>query len=516
MLIPNRLGVQMPQRTTRRRSGWLILPAAVLSLAAGAADHRLADAVERRDTRTIDALLARKTEVNAPQPDGASPLHWAAHYDDLALVRRLIAAGANANAANDHGVTPLALACENGNAAITAALLSAGARPNDRAASGETPLMIAVRSGAYDVVDALLARGADVNAAELSHQQTALMWAVARGHDRIVERLIAAGADVHARSRVRRRTVQLNTRYGDQNTVRGVTEMDLGGFTPLLFAARSGTVASAAHLLGAGANANDKAPGGMSALVVAAHSGNGAVAAYLAEHGADVNVADAGYTALHAAILRGDLPLVQVLVARGADPNAVLAKGTPSRYYSKDYAFNENLVGASPLWLAARFGEPEMMRALVAGGADPRWTMKDGATTLMSAIVPTRGLGTFRAGDRRERYQGPADVAAKGDGEDEEITLRTAAAALDLGADVNAVTTEGDTALHLAASLALNKVVQLLVDRGARLDVMNKRELTPLGMATSNQPRGPLGVFGLSADERKPTADLLRRLGATK
>ena len=129
-----------------------------------------------------------------------------------------------------------------------------------------------------------------------------------------------------------------------------------------------------------------------------------------------MNVADAGYTALHAAILRGDLPLVRVLVARGADPNVVLAKGTPSRYYSKDYAFNENLVGASPLWLAARFGEPEMMRALVAGGADPRWTMKDGTTTLMSAIVPTRGLGTFRAGDRRERYQGPADVAAKGEG----------------------------------------------------------------------------------------------------
>jgi ankyrin repeat protein len=377
--------------------------------------------------------------------------------------------------------------------------------------------MIAVRAGAAEVVDALLARGAEVNAAEPSHQQTALMWAVARRHDGIVSRLIAAGADVNARSRVRRRTVQLNTRYGDQNTVRGVTEMDLGGFTPLLFAARSGTVAGAAALLAAGASVNDAAPGGASALVVAAHSGNGAVAAYLAERGADVNAAEAGYTALHAAILRGDVTLVGALVGRGANPNTPLAKGTPSRYYSKDYAFNENLVGAAPLWLAARFGEPEMMRVLVSGGADPRWAMKDGTTTLMSAILPTRGVGTFRAGDRRERYQGPADVAAKGDGEDEAITLRTAAAALDLGADVNAVNTDGDTALHLAAALALNKVVQLLVDRGARLDIKNKRELTPLGMATSAQLlRGPLGVFGLSADERKPTADLLRRLGATQ
>jgi ankyrin repeat protein len=134
----------------------------------------------------------------------------------------------------------------------------------------------------------------------------------------------------------------------------------------------------------------------------------------------------------------------------------------------------------------------------------------------MSAIVPTRGVGTFRAGDRRERYQGPADVAAKGDGEDEEITRRAVVAALDLGADVNAANVNGDTALHMAAALALNKVVQLLVDRGAKLDAKNKRDITPLGMATSSQAAGPLGIFALTLDERKPTADLLRRLGATQ
>jgi len=504
----------MPQ--TRRRPAWLIVPAAVFWMAAGAAEHRLADAVEQRDTRTIDTLLAKRTDINAPQPDGASALHWAAHYDDVALVRRLLAAGANPNAANDNGVTPLALACENGGTQVANVLLSAGARANVAAASGETPLMTAVRAGAADIVDALVERGADVNATESSHQQTALMWAVSRGHDRIVQRLIAAGADVNARSRVRRRTVQLNTRYGDQNSVRGVTELDLGGFTPLLFAARTGTVESARQLLDGGANVNDKAPGGTTALIVAAHRGNGGVGVLLVERGADVNTADAGYTALHAAILRGELPLVRALLAHRADPNVPLAKGTPSRYYSKDWAFNENLVGASPLWLAARFGEPEMMQALVAAGADLRATMKDGTTVLMSAIVPTRGVGTFRAGDRRERYQGPADVSAKGEGEDEAITLRAVTAAVDLGADVNAANVNGDTALHMAASLALNKVVQLLVDRGAKLDVKNKREVTPLGMATSTQASGPLGFFALTVEERKSTADLLRRLGATQ
>ena len=506
----------MLQWTTLRRPGWFLVPAALCCLAAAPADHRVADAVEQRDTRTVEALLARRADVNAPQPDGASALHWASHYDDVALVRRLLAAGANPNAANDHGVTPLALACENASAAIATALLSAGARPNAAAVSGETPLMVAVRAGALEVVDALLARGADVNAKEPSHDQTPLMWAVSRGHDRIVQRLIAAGADVRARSRVRRRTVQLNTRYGDQNSVRGVIEMDLGGFTPILFAARVGTVDSASQLIAAGANVNDQAPGGTSALVVAAHSGNGAVAALLLERGADVNAAEAGYSPLHAAILRGDAPLVRALVARGADPNVPLAKGTPSRYYSKDWAFNETLVGATPIWLAARFGEPDMMRALAAAGADLAGTMKDGTTVLMSAIVPTRGVGTFRAGDRRERYQGPADVAAKGEGEDEEIALHAVAAALDLGADVNAVNNDGDTALHMASALALNSVVQLLVDRGAKLDVKNKRDVTPLGMATSSQARGPLGFFALTLDERKSTADLLRRLGATQ
>jgi ankyrin repeat protein len=376
--------------------------------------------------------------------------------------------------------------------------------------------MIAVRAGAFEVVDALLARGADVNVAEPSHGQTALMWAASRGHDRIVQRLLAAGAEVKARSRVRRRTVQLNTRYSDQNSVRGVIETDLGGFTALLFAARAGNVASASHLLAAGADVNDATPNGLSALIIAAHSGNGAVAAYLVEHGANVNAAEAGYTALHAAMLLGDLPLVRALLAKGADPNTPLAKGTPSRYYSKDWAYNETLVGATPIWLAARFGEPEMMQALVAAGADLRATMKDGSTVIMSAIIPTRGVGTFRAGDRRERYQGPADVAAKGEGEDEAMTLRAVATALDLGADVNAVNVDGDTALHMAAALALNKVVQLLVDRGAKLEVKNKREVTPLGMATSSQARGPLGIFALTLEERKSTADLLRRLGATQ
>ena len=481
-------------------------------------DSRLADAVERQDRQAIATLLKARPDVNAvnaPQADGATALQWAAHWDDRDTVDALLRAGANVNAANDHGVTPLALATENRSSTIVEMLLNAGANPNSAVSTGESVLMTAARTGSVPIAQALMARGANVNAAESLHAQTALMWATAQQHADVVRLLIAGGADVHARSRVRRRTVQVADRYGDQNSVRGVTEVDLGGFTPLLFAARVGDVESAGHLLDAGADVNDLAPYGASVLVVAAHSGHSAVARELLERGADPNAAGAGYTALHAAVLRGDLQLVNALLARGARADVSLAKGTPSRYYSKDYAFNESLLGATPFWLAARFGEPEIMSALAAAGANPRFAMKDGTTALIMAIIPTRGLGTFRAGDRRERYQGPADVAAKGQGEDEAITFATAKRALELGADVNAATQTGDTALHVASGLAANTVVQLLAEHGAMLDQKNTRGLTPLAVATSQAPRSQVavGYFSLP-DDRTATAALLRKLGA--
>jgi cytohesin len=316
---------------------------------------------------------------------------------------------------------------------------------------------------------------------------------------------------------VRHRTVQLNTRYSDQKSVRGVTETDLGGFTPLLFAARVGDVESAKHLLAGGADVNESTPNNLSALVVATHSGNGAFAAFLVDHGANVNADGGGYSALHAAILRGDAGLVKTLVAHGADVQAKLRNGTPSRYYSKDYAFNEDLVGATPIWLAARFGEPEMIRTLAAAGADVNVAMADGTTPLMTAILPTRGLGTFRAGDRRERYQGPNDVAIKGEGEDEAITIEVAKCLLDLGGRIDAANQAGDTALHIAAGLAANRVVQFLVDRGADLQARNKNGQTPLGVATAAPARDArLQYFFVNADERKATAELLKKLGATE
>jgi ankyrin repeat protein len=472
-------------------------------------DLRLVAAVERRDAHGIESLLTERADVNAAQPDGATALHWAAHWDDRVVAERLLRAGAKADAANDLGVTPLALACENGSAAMVEILLGAGANPNAKLHSGQTPLMTAARSGNVAVVKALVGRGADVGAKELTHGQTALMWAVANGHAAVVRALVEAGADVQARSDVRPRVVHTGNRFGDRNESRGVATIDLGGFTPMLFAARQGDLETGRILLGAGAKANDVAASGASALVVAAHSGHGKFAALLVEHGADVNAAGAGYSALHAAILRGDAELVGVLLAHGANVNAPIEKGTPSRYYSRDWALNGTaLVGATPLWQAARYGDVRIMRQLVAAGANPRFTVADGSTILIAAVAANSGFGT---GDRRERYLGPGDIAPTPQ-ENERVTHAAAAAAIDLGADITAANQAGDTALHVAASQALDTVAQLLVEKGANLEAANKRGLTPLGVALAPRPRNPLQIDG--PDRRQSTAAVLRKLGA--
>ena len=249
---------------------------------------------------------------------------------------------------------------------------------------------------------------------------------------------------------------------------------------------------------------------------MAAHSGNGAFAGFLVDRGAEVNADGGGYTALHAAVLRGERDLVKTLVTHGADVHAKLRNGTPSRYYSKDYAFNEDVVGATALWLAARFGEPEMIRTLAAAGADPNASLADGTTPLMAAILPTRGTGAFRVGDRRERYQGAGDVAIKADGEDEGITADVVRSLLDVGSNVNRANQAGDTALHVAAGMAANRVVQLLAAGGADLQAKNQKDQTPLAVASTPARDARLSYFYAGADDRSSTADLLRRLGATE
>jgi len=362
-------------------------------------DQRLIEAVRNKDVQSVRALLKQRTDVNAPQGDGATALHWAVHLDDLTIADLLIRAGARANAANDVGAVPLHLACTNRNAPMVERLLAAGANANAKLLSGETVLMTCARAGDAKAVKALLMHGADVNAKESAHDQTALMWAAAQSHPDVVQLLVETGADVRARARSYPQTV-----VGVQTQRAGREELNYtvlrGGSTPLLFTARVGDVASARVLLAAGADANDSLPDGTSALVLAAHSGHGDVAALLLDKGADPNASGTGYTALHAAVLRSDVALVKSLLAHKANPNVRMTRGTPLRRDTTDFNLPSTLIGSTPYLLAARFLEPEIMRVLAAGGADQRLTLQNGATPLMIAgawtQVPTRAGEVLR------------------------------------------------------------------------------------------------------------------------
>ena len=485
-----------------------------------AADSRLIQAVRTRDVQSVRALLNQRVDANAPQGDGSTALHWAAHVDDVAIADLLLRAGARANVANDEGATPLHLACTNRSAPMVERLLTAGADANAATLSGETVLMTCARAGEAKAVKALLVHGARVNASESAHDQTPLMWAAAQGHADVVRLLLETGADIRARSRTYPQTV-----VGEQTQRAGREELNYtvlrGGSTPLLFTARNGDVESARVLLAAGADPNDALPDATSALVLAAHSGQGSVAALLLDKGADPNAFGTGYSALHAAILRSDVNLVKALLAHGANPNIRMTKGTPIRRDTTDFNLPATLIGSTPYLLAARFLEPDIMQALAAGGADTKLTMQNGATALMLAA----GMGSGQNASRR----GIA-VIDFGKVEPESRVLETVTAAVALGADVNASNQAGDTALHTAASQGYDTVIQFLAAHNADVNVKNKRGQTPLaallgGGGRGGRGRGAAAAVDAGADltgidtpiqsTHPSTAALLRKLGAT-
>ncbi len=460
--------------TTRMRTGTIVGCCVALLLSAGsvgAATSEIADAVMKRDMTALRVLLAKGSDSNVPQPDGATALHWAAHWDDLEMAALLIRAGANVNATNDYGASPLWLACGKGSAPMVERLLKAGANPNTALSSGETALMAAVETGTVEAVTLLVSAGADVNTKEPRGSQTALMWAVAEKHPDVVRALIAHGSDVRARSK--------------------------GGFTPLLFAAQQGDVSSARLLLAAGADVNEATSDRMSPLLIAAASGQEAVAVLLLGAGADPNAADPrGFTALdYAASGQHMVEVVKSLLGRGVDPNRRLSQ---NRRSGGEAALS--MIGATPLLLAAEAGNHDVVRLLAANGADPSLATKAGTTPLMVAA----GLGLFE--DLR------SDLV-----EDWKTGhLATAKTLVNLGVDINAVGENGWTALHGAAYTGLDGLVQILVDRGASMDVKDAFGQTPLSIA-----EGVITV-GLGDDAaRRPRnvrpniSDLLLKLGAT-
>jgi ankyrin repeat protein len=482
----------------------LLLAFALAALAPGA-DARLATAVKTGDKAAVQTLLQQRVNVNTPEADGTTALHWAVRNDDVELVDRLLRAGANAKAANRYTITPLYLAAQNGNAAIIEKLLKAGADANAVANEGETALMTAARSGSVEAVRVLLANGADVNARESWHGETALMWSVSEKHPAVARELLAKGADVNARSNV--------NNWERQNSAEPREKwLPLGGLTALEFAARDGCVACIPVLVEAGADIDAPDQDGITPLLSAVINGHYDVAGVLLEKGANPNVADrTGRTPLYSAVDFHTMPasnrpspkeidnentsldVINRLLAKGADVNAQLKQQQP--YRTKLDRGDDTMLGAgtTPLLRAAKAGDVTAMKLLLAQGADAKLATRNGINPLMAAA----GLGT-KEEDTTGRRKTQAEAI-------EAIKLL-----LEAGVDINASDTRGQTALHGAAFWGYDDVVQFLVDRGARLDVKDKQGRTPLDSAMGLA--GGVGFDGASSVSRPGTAALIKKL----
>jgi len=485
--------------------GWTVSVLAVASLAvAQGRDLRLVEAVKNRDRQVLQTLLKQKVDVNAPQPDGSTAIHWAAQSDDLETADLLIGAGAQVSTANDYGITPLLLASQNGSAAMVERLLKAGAKPNAALPTGETALMTAARTGKPGAVQALLVHGADVNAKEPLLGQTALMWAAAQGHSEVVQLLVEGGADVRAKS--------------NPGSLRQPSIVHTGGFTPLLFAARSGDIKSSRILLAAGANVNETAADGMTPLLMATIRGHLEYAEFLLDQKANPDIATAGLTPLHRAAgewnslvtqrigiatednnewgvlggMRGQVKLdfIKLLLARGANPNARTTKNPPRYGSGGGPRFGDSrtpLIGGTPFIFAAMAGDVPAMRLLLAAGANPKAATDDETTALILAA----GFGYNPDGGRVT----------------EANALEAVKLLVELGVDVNATNDMDSTALHGAASRGANSIIQFLVDKGADLEAKNARGWTAMTYAE--------GIFQNNTIVPFPSTEaLLSKMGA--
>ncbi len=462
----------------------------VISNASGVFANEITEAARNGQLAEVRALIAAKANVNAPQVDGATALHWAAEHDDLIMVNTLLAAGADADAKNRVGATPMLAAATNGNAEILAALLAHGANPNGKvSATGDTPLMIAAKTGIVAAVKVLLDHGADVNASEDWGKTTPLMWAVAENHIEVTKLLIGKGADIEARSVF----VPPGTGRGFEGTLPrqrrpeevGPVAFSSGEMTALLLASRDGRLGALKVLVEAGAKINAIAADGKNGLGLALFNGNYAVADYLIDQGADVNQGDAQhFSPLFWAVDRRNmetapnfpwivtedpLPLIKKLLVKGANPNHVV-NNTPR---ARMRGGSPRIVFATAIMRAAFSADMELVQLLLEHGADPNIKSSDNETTLAAAA----GLG-WVGGFHKDRS----------------ITDRLEILKIMVakGGDVNWQDNYGISPLMAAANLGDLPIIQYLIDQGADLGAHDLGKKNDGAFGASIEPLMPV------------------------
>jgi ankyrin repeat protein len=407
-------------------------------------------------------------------------LHWAVYGDDLATVELLLKSGANARTANGFGATPLSMAAETGNAPIVQRLLEAGADANERIGGRDTVLMMAARSGNVATIRLLLDRGADVNATESARGTNALMWAAAQGHAAAVQLLVERGADVNAVSapawqdrpvRYAKAVDPRPSQGRNQDLVvsqvgpRNTRARDGGGLTALVFAVRANSLESVRALLKAGADVNQVTRYGWSPLLVATQNRYYQLGSFLLDNGADPNVVTkGGWSPLYIAVDNrniegGDYPVpkpdmdtlefITKLLDKGASVNHRIQESTWFRTVFTSQWVHED--GATAFWRASQSSDLALMRLLLARGADPNIATNIGVTPLQVAA----GIGWVEG----VTYEWSKDA-----------NVETVKLLMELGNDPNAQAQTGRTALHGAGHKGATRVIQVLVDAGARVD----------------------------------------------
>jgi ankyrin repeat protein len=449
------------------------------------------------DHATVRNLIERKVDVNATEVDGTSALHWAVRAGEVSITELLIRAGGRVDSVNRYGVTPLSLAARTGRGDLVGLLLSFGANIKTAEAAlpeGQTLVMLAAQTGSVDALKRLITAGSNVNARETRTGTSALVWAASSNRADAVRALAEAGADLNVQSKV---TSYPHTQNGvllsgveEGVSYVGQTVLPRGGWSAVMYAAREGATDAARALAVAGANLNLLDPEGTSALIVAIINGHWDTASVLIEKGADLNLADIkGMTPLYAAVdmhtlgdtfgrpypappvIEGSIPIIKMLLAKGADPNARLKGPILKRVYDAgDGRLGE---GATSLMRAARKCDVTVMQLLLDAGADPKLTQKSGNNVLMLAA------GAVTSGGDESQHISEEEALA---------AIKIAVAA---GIDVNEANATGDTVMHTAATASggLRSVIQFLATSGARLDLKNKAGRTPLEAAErSRQP----------------------------
>jgi ankyrin repeat protein len=442
----------------------------------------LVAAAKSGDHAAAIKLVERGAGINDAEADGTTALHWAVRSGDHDLVSALLAAGANPNATNRYGMTPQHLAAINGDAATLTALLKAGADPNATLPEGETVLLSAARTGSPAVIDALVQAGARLDARENLYGETPLIWAAAEDHADAVRTLLKHGADPNIRSSPQ----MFEKRHEGQNL------LSLGEWTPLFYTARQNALEAGKALIDGGADLNLADPDGATPLVIAILNAHYEFAAMLIDAGANPNVVDtSGMGALYAAVdmhrlavghgrpnpkpvgLLTSVDIVKKLLENGANPNAELGKPIIQRQHTFGDATLAK--GATPLLRAAKSGDIELVKMLVAGGANVQHAMPDGANALMYAS----GLGWRNGSPLAPSFDQGPDTEA----------VQTIAFLLQHGLDLGAQDQNGNTALHAAVTgRGSEQIIKYLVnDAHADPSIRNAKGQTVFAAAQAKR-----------------------------